>query len=176
VIEWKPGHEIASEEDDSAGPVTSGPRQKRKAHNVALHALAGRSQSRHEIKQRLESRELPSEVIAEEVAALEQVGFVNDINLAAELVDKYAVRGGLGRRAVAEKLRARQLSREIIEEALSVLTDEDEHDALRAVAEQKARSLRSLDPVVAKRRLVGTLMRKGFNSHDVYAVVDEVLA
>ena len=168
--------EVLEDERSDGVSQDATPRQKRKAHNVAIHALAGRGQSRYEIEQRLHSRELPAEVIAEEVEALERVGFLDDTHLAEELVDKYAIRGGLGRRAVAEKLRARHLSSDIIEQALSVLTDDDEREALRAVAESKARSLRSLDPVVAKRRLAGVLLRKGFNPSDVYAVVTEVLA
>lgn len=160
----------------SGEPQLASPdKRQRRAHNVALHALAGRGQSRVEIENRLRSKDLSSEVIAQEVSSLEAVGYVNDENLAAELVEKYGVRMGFGRRAVAEKLRARHLAPEVIENALGALSDEDESEALLTLARSKARSLSSLEPVVAKRRLAGVLLRKGFNPGDVYRVVAEVL-
>lgn len=167
--------EAEVEETPGEGLEIPTDRQKRKAHNVALHALAGRSQSRAELENRLRSRELPAEVIEDEIASLEGVGYVDDSNLAAELVEKYGHRMGFGRRAVAEKLRSRHISTEIMEQALLALSDEDERESLRALAITKARSMQSLDPLVAKRRLVGALLRKGFKPSDVYEVVAEVL-
>ena len=151
------------------------PRQARKARNVSLHALAGRGQSRHEIEKRLRSRELSEEVVATEIEALEEAGLIDDETLAADLVDKYAVRGGLGRRAVEDKLRSRKLSAQVINEALSVLSHEGEKEAVRELALTKIRSLESVAPDVAKRRLQGFLLRKGYSPSDVYPLVSELL-
>ncbi len=52
------------------------------------------------------------------------------------------------------------------------------HDSMavaRQLAEKKAPSLRRLDPVVARRRLVGMLLRRGFTYDDIRPVIDEVL-
>jgi SOS response regulatory protein OraA/RecX len=140
-----------------------------------LHALAGRGQSRHEIEKRLRSRELSEEVVATEIEALEEAGLIDDETLAADLVDKYAVRGGLGRRAVEDKLRSRKLSAQVINEALSVLSHEGEKEAVRELALTKIRSLESVAPDVAKRRLQGFLLRKGYSPSDVYPLVSELL-
>jgi regulatory protein len=159
--------------EDAEGAAS--PRAKRRAHNVSLHALAARGQSRWEIEQRLGARDLSSEVIAEELEALEQSGLIDDDALAADLVDKYAIRGGLGRRAVMDKLRARKIPEHSIEQALLVLNVEDQSAALRELALQRLRSVESLAPAVAKRRLGAFLVRKGYSPSEVYPLVSELI-
>lgn len=151
-------------------------RIERRAHNVSLHALATRGQSLREIELRMRSREIPDDVIASEIERLESTGLVDDDALARELVDKYSQRGGLGRRAVADKLRQRQLSPETIEKALAVLSVDDELVQLREVAQARARSLTQLPADVAKRRLVAYLNRRGYSGSSVYEVARDVLA
>jgi regulatory protein len=161
------------EEERAEGGVPA--RQQRRARNVSLHALAARGHSRWEIEQRLSSRDLSPEVIAEELEALERSGLIDDEALAAELVDKYAIRGGLGRRGVVDKLRSRKIPEHMIEQALLVLKVEDESDALRELALSKLRSVESLAPAVAKRRLGAFLLRKGYSPGDVYPLVSELI-
>ena len=45
----------------------------------------------------------------------------------------------------------------------------------RQLAVKQAPRLRKLDPLVARRRLVGMLQRRGFNYDDIRPVIDEVL-
>ena len=166
-------HAVLTEELMS---VTKEPsRTERRAHNVSLHALATRGQSLREIELRMRSREIPEDVIAAEIERLTSSGLIDDAALASDLVERYAGRGGLGRRAVADKLRQRQLSPEIIEHALSVLSEDDELEQLREVAEARARSLTTLPADVAKRRLVAYLNRRGFSGGSVYEVAQQVL-
>jgi len=155
-------------------PVES--KMERRAHNVSLHALATRGQSRQEIEQRMKAREIPGDVIELEIERLEGTGLIDDDALAQDLVDKYSTRGGLGRRAVAQKLRQRSLSNETIVHALSGLSDDDELTQLREVAEARARSLSNLPQAVAQRRLVAYLNRRGYSGGSVYEIAQEVLA
>jgi regulatory protein len=170
---------VAAEEPpaEEAVTMTEDPsRLERRAHNVSLHALATRGQSLLEIELRMRSREIPEDVIAAEIERLEGSGLVDDDALAEELVDKYSHRGGLGRRAVADRLRQRKLSPEAIERALSVLSADDELEQLREVAQSRARSLTTLPADVAKRRLVAYLNRRGYSGSSVYEIVQDVLA
>lgn len=166
---------VTGEEEQESTEAAVPARQQRRARNVSLHALAARGQSRWEIEQRLASRDLSPEVIAEELEALERSGLIDDEALAAELVDKYAIRGGLGRRGVVDKLRLRKIPEHMIEQALLVLNAEDESDALRELAISKLRSVESLPPAVAKRRLGAFLLRKGYSPGDVYPLVSELV-
>lgn len=166
-------HQVLTEELLS---VTEEPsRTERRAHNVSLHALATRGQSLREIELRMRSREIPEDVIAAEIERLTSSGLIDDAALASDLVERYAGRGGLGRRAVADKLRQRQLPPEIIEQALLVLSEDDELAQLREAAEARARSLTKLPADVAKRRLVAYLNRRGFSGGSVYEVAQQVL-
>ncbi len=151
-------------------------RVRQRARNVALHALATRGVSKVEIEARLVARELPAEVVAEQITDLERQGLIDDAELASNLVDKYVLRQGLGRRGAAEKMRQRGVSNTLIEEALEGISNEDESARLREVAEDRARALGSLAPEVAKRRLVAYLQRRGYSGNEIFGVVDEVLS
>lgn len=152
------------------------PKALRKAHNVSLHALAARGQSLGEIEKRLRHKELGDEVIAAEIARLSDAGLIDDEALAADLVERWGVRQGMGRQAIASKLRQRSISPEIIESALSVVSNEDESERLEEVAADRARKLSGLAPAVARRRLEAFLARKGYRGSHVREVIDRVLA
>jgi regulatory protein len=121
------------------------------------------------------SRELPESVVEDEISALERQGLIDDAELAGNLVDKWVVRQGLGRRAAAEKMRQRGLSQVVIAEALEGISADDESERLREVAADRARALGSLPPDVAKRRLVAYLQRRGYSGNQVFQVATEVL-
>lgn len=176
-----------SEGDDAVSQTSSGEptantgntnpseRVRQRARNVALHALATRGVSKQEIEERLVARDLPDDVVQEQVSTLERQGLIDDVELAANLVDKYVVRQGLGRRGAADKMRQRGISPSVIAGALEGVSNEDESTRLREVAQDRARALRSLAPEVAKRRLVAYLQRRGYSGNDIYSLVDEVL-
>jgi regulatory protein len=63
----------------------------------------------------------------------------------------------------------------VIQEALAAVSAEDEKEAVRELALTKMRSLESLAPDVAKRRLQGFLLRKGYSPSDVFPLVAELL-
>ena len=165
-----------SPETSEVAEVPTQPKALRKAHNVSLHALAARGQSLGEIEKRLRYKELSNEVIAVEIARLSEAGLIDDEALAADLVERWGVRQGLGRQAIASKLRQRSIAPEIIEAALSVVSNQDESDRLEEVAADRARKLSGLAPAVARRRLEAFLARKGYRGSHVREVIDRVLA
>jgi regulatory protein len=167
--------ETTSTETPATSEASPSDRVRQRARNVALHALATRGVSKVEIEARLVSRELPAEVVAEQISSLERQGLIDDAELASNLVDKYVLRQGLGRRAAAEKMRQRGIGQSVIAEALEGISNEDESSRLREVAEDRARALGSLAPEVAKRRLVAYLQRRGYSGNEIFSVVDEVL-
>lgn len=166
--------EFAEAPEAPEAPVP--PKALLKAHNVSLHALAARGQSLGEIEKRLRHKELGDEVIAAEIARLSDAGLIDDEALAADLVERWGVRQGMGRQAIASKLRQRSISPEIIESALSVVSNEDESERLEEVAADRARKLSGLAPAVARRRLEAFLARKGYRGSHVREVIDRVLA
>ena len=165
----------ARESSDAPAEAPVAPKALRKAHNVSLHALATRGQSRAEIEKRLAGKELSQDVIEEEMDRLMRAGLIDDDALAADLVEKWAVREGMGRHAVASKLRQRLFSGEVIEIALAALGEEEESERLEEVAADRARKLQGLTHAVAKRRLEAFLARKGYRGSEVREVIARVL-
>ena len=173
----RPAEPVAT--DAVENPVSELPSHHRpekkaaRARNVSLHALSQRAVSRQELENRLESRGLDEDLISEELDALSGSGLIDDRALARDLVDRYFRRGSLGRRAVASKLRARGIPEDLIREALGSIDADSEENALRDLAERKARSLLGESREAQTRKLGSYLLRKGFEPDRVFDVVRE---
>jgi regulatory protein len=164
--------------DEPEAPETDGERSAR-AHNVSMYALTRKGLSSSEMTDLLRSRDLEASDVAFEVTRLEQVGLLNDSELAATLVMQLRERKGLGRSAITSELRRRKIDPSAIEEALSDAYDSDGDDELtraRAIAIKRAPQLRSLDAETARRRLGAFLMRKGYSGSVVASAVASALA
>lgn len=167
--------EITTREE--AETETVGERSAR-AHNASMHALARRGVSSAEMTELLRKRDLEAADVANEIIRLEQVGLLNDSELAATLVMQLRERKGLGRSAVTAELRRRKLDPSAIDEALEEAYEsgDDELSRARAIAIKRAPQLRSLDAETARRRLGAFLMRKGYSGSIVASAVAAALA
>jgi regulatory protein len=113
------------------------------------------------MESRLRSAGFQAEVVAEELARLEEVGLLDDDRFAQEFAEHELGRRLSGRRAVASSLAAKGVSRPLIDRALQdVESDEDARAA--ELARSRATRLRGLAPEVAYRRLVSFLARRGY--------------
>jgi regulatory protein len=149
-----------------------------RAHNVSMRALTRKGLSSAEMTDLLRSRDLEAGDVASEVIRLEQVGLLDDRQLAETLVMQLRERKGLGRSAITAELRRRKVDPSAIEEALDEAYEsgDDELSRARAVALKRAPQLRSLDPETARRRLGAFLMRKGYSGSIVASAVAAALA
>ncbi|MGN8026123.1 regulatory protein RecX [Microbacterium sp. 22242] len=95
------------------------------------------------------------------VAEFEQRRYLDDVALAEHLVTSGSDRKGQGRVAISRTLAQRGIPREIADEALSRLEDDDAERALD-YARSKVAGLRRYDEDTAIRRLVGQLSRRGY--------------
>jgi regulatory protein len=167
----------AEPEDDQTPPETPGERSAR-AHNVSMYALTRRGLSSAEMTDLLRNRDLEPGDVAHEVTRLEQVGLLNDRELAETLVMQLRERKGLGRSAITAELRRRKLDPSAIDEALDEAYEsgDDELTRARAIAVKRAPQLRSLDAETARRRLGAFLMRKGYSGSVVASAVTFALS
>lgn len=99
---------------------------------------------------------------------LAHAGLINDAAFAAEWVRQRHKRRGKSRSVLDRELRDKGVSQADRDEALEQIDAADEEAMARALAEKKARSLKSV-PADRKerdkelRRIVGVLARRGFN-------------
>lgn len=148
---------------------------KARAENISLHALSRRGVSSAEMTKTLRSRDLPDEVVAEEIERLERVGLLNDDELAENLVRSKQDRKGLGKGAITAELRQRGVAQESIEAAIAEIDDDEEQARADDWAIKRAGQLRGLDQATAERRLNGYLMRRGYRSEVIRRAVEKAL-
>jgi regulatory protein len=172
-------NEITKRVEPTAEPAETDGERSARAHKVSMHALTRKGLSSSEMTDLLRSRALEAGDVAFEVTRLEQVGLLNDRELAQTLVIQLRERKGLGRSAITSELRRRKLDQSAIEEALAEAYDPDGDDELtraRTIAMKRAPQLRSLDAETARRRLGAFLMRKGYSGSVVASAVASALA
>lgn len=119
---------------------------------------------------------VPGEVIDEVLDRFTEVQLIDDEAFARAWSESRHRYRHLSRIVIRRELRGKGVSDDDTRAALEQITDDDELEGARQVALKKARSLRSLDPVVARRRLQGALARRGYSSSIVIRVTREVLA
>lgn len=102
-------------------------------------------------------------------------GWLDDAMLAEQIVHSATTRKNMGTRAVRQLLVKRLISREVVDEVVAALPDDDADRALE-FARTKARSLVRYDDETAVRRIMGALARRGFGGSVAAAAARAALA
>ena len=141
----------------------------------ALRLLAVRSRSRYELRSRLLRAGYESEEVDAAISDLEGVGLVDDERFARELAE-HKRRRGMGRRAGLAALRSKGVDRDLAERTVDEVQPEDDADLAFELARGRLERLRALPPDVVYRRLVGFLIRRGYEPTIARAAVQRALA
>lgn len=149
---------------------------KQECFDKAMEAIGSRLHSRAELHRKLMRREYGETVVNVVLDDLARLGYVNDEQFAKTKAMSAAQYKHHGRRRAFIELRKAGVTGEVADRALNDVYEQ--HDST-AVAKELARKqlprLKKLEPVVARRRLVGMLQRRGFDYDDIRPVIDEVL-
>jgi regulatory protein len=149
---------------------------KQECMDDALNALSRRLHSRAELSRKLTRKEFGDAVIQNVLDDLVRLGYVDDARFAATKALSAAQHKHHGRRRAFMELKKSGVTSDVADKALEdVYSKEDSTAVARELARKKAPSLKRLDPVAARRRLVGMLQRRGFDYDAIKPVVDEVL-
>lgn len=135
-------------------------------YDKALEALARRSRSAADLGRWLRARDCVADDIASTLEKLTTLGLLDDLTFARGFARSRAAGKGFGRRRIAAELARKGVARGVVDEVLAELAedlDQSEPEAMLAAAEKRARSLASLAPEVAQRRLFGWLVRRGYD-------------
>jgi regulatory protein len=147
------------------------------AHARALDALARRARSAAELRRWLAQRGYAAAEVAETIARLTASGLLDDAKYSSAFATTAIVDRGLSRRRVLAELARRGVPRNVADAAVDAVVldhDVDEDAAALAVATRKWRTLASLDPVTAQRRLLAFLARRGYDLDAARRVVDRL--
>ena len=144
-------------------------------YDKALDALARRARSAKDLERWLADREHPRAAISAALDRLTALGLLDDLAFARAFARSRASGKGFGPRRVVAELGRKGVPRPVIDQVMRELetaADEESDGAssaaerevatVRVAAEKRLRSLAKLEPEVARRRLTGWLVRRGF--------------
>ncbi|MEE1781965.1 regulatory protein RecX [Streptomyces sp. SP17BM10] len=167
----EPDGEQARPREPKRGRAEESVDPESRARDICLRLLTGAAKSRKQLADALRKKEIPEDVTDRVLNRLEEVGLIDDAAFAAAWVEsRHAVRG-LSRRALAQELRTKGVTADLVEQAVAQLDHDDETEAARALVDRKLRSTRGLDPQARMRRLVGVLARRGYSEGLAFRVV-----
>lgn len=145
------------------------------AKQVLLRRLSNAPRTRKELAKDLKDKDISDEVANVALDRFEEVGLINDQALASNYVSSQHERKGLGKNALRQQLRAKGVSDDVAQEAISQISDDQEFQAAFALACKKIRSLQRDDAKTQLRKIVGVLARKGYSSNLAFRVAKEVI-
>lgn len=141
------------------------------ALTIAFAAIGRRSLSRKQLSDHLLKRGTPPEVLETTLVRLEEMGYLNDMDFARDFADRS--RRKSSRRAIIQGLKERAIDQHIIDWVVEDLSDDDEYQLALRYAEKKWRT-DSTDEESMHRRLHASLMRRGFATSTINAVLREL--
>ncbi|HXN42181.1 MAG TPA: regulatory protein RecX [Myxococcaceae bacterium] len=142
---------------------------------MSLRLLAVRARSRHELQLALARKGFSAREQELAFAGLERFGYLDDARFARQRALTLLEKGGLGRRAVLERLRAHGLSEEQARQAVAESEAElkfDEAASARAVL--RKRRILNLADARESARAARTLLSRGFSATVVSELVGEL--
>ncbi|HEX7974306.1 MAG TPA: RecX family transcriptional regulator [Anaerolineales bacterium] len=130
------------------------------AYQQALKFLNYRPRAEGEIRKNLKEHAISEETINEVLERLKQNGLVDDLRFAQAWIENRSELRPRSRRALAYELQRRGVDRQLAEESLESLNDEEL--AYQAALKQ-SRKLTGLDWPDFRQKMYGFLARRGFN-------------
>ncbi|MCX5693645.1 MAG: regulatory protein RecX [Candidatus Omnitrophica bacterium] len=145
-----------------------------KARAYAFLLLKFRLRSENELKARLKQKGFSTELAQATVNFLKDKKFIDDRVFARGWVSSRLKRP-LGLRKIRQELMQKGLDKEVISEALAQAKEcYNERQLVEQLAQQKFSKLKNIDPLKAKARVYGYLMRRGFSPDIISDVVKEL--
>ena len=167
---------ISATEAVSFAHENGGQSAESEARNIVLNQLNFMPRSRKELETTLAKRHVEPDVAKTVLDRFEEIGVVDDAAFAELLIRSRCNTKRVSRSVLRQQLRQKGVDQEIIEDALMVVTDEDELRMATELVEKKLRAMSNLEPEVRKRRLFGLLARKGYGTHIALRVINDLEA
>jgi regulatory protein len=159
--------------------MTESEKPKRSTYVRALDMLEARARGVAELRRLLIRKGEPSAEVDAAIDRLRDAGVLDDANFARQLTRSKAVGAGLSRRRIGQELARRGVARDVSNEAIEAVFEEDavdEEASIERLARKKLRMLTKVDEAARKRRLYAFLARRGYDADDIQRVLRIVLA
>ena len=136
--------------------------------------IKSKTYTKSEMKQRLAREGFSEEAIATAIEELIRSGHIRDRKYAENWVVRRQKSNPRGRTLLKHELLDKGIDREIAEQVVAQVETEDEVMLALQLAQKRMKQYQRLPVQVAKRRLHGFLVRRGFGSEIVRQVLEQV--
>ena len=143
---------------------------KKRATLRAMHILERTDKTEAQLRRKLEESEYPKEAVESAIAYVTSYGYLDDRRYAEHYIEWK--KQGKGKARLKMELVQKGISREIIEEALESTDFGETREMIRQIILKKRKTDIPMNEK-EKQRIYGFLMRKGFSSSDILAVMRE---
>lgn len=143
---------------------------KKRATLRAMHILERTDKTEAQLRKKLEESEYPKEAVESAIAYVTSYGYLDDRRYAKHYIEWK--KQGKGKARLKMELVQKGISREIIEEVLESTDFGETREMIRQIILKKRKTNIPMNEK-EKQRLYGFLMRKGFSSSDILAVMRE---
>lgn len=147
----------------------------RTALNKAMALCASREYCSNDIRLKLESWGLKNPDLESVLDTLIKENFINDNRFAAAFVKDRYRNNKWGRVKIAAHLRAKRVSSEIIESALTELDEESYRLDIKGILESHRKSVKAKNQYDLKGKLLRFGLSRGYESHILYDILNEIL-
>jgi regulatory protein len=145
--------------------------EKEVFYQQSLKFLNYRPRTESEVRQNLKKHKAPEETISYVMERLNRSGLVNDASFAEAWVENRSQLHPRSRRAISFELQQKGVDRQLIDQAVEKIDDEEQ--AYQAALKQ-SRKLKDLEWQTFRQKLYGFLARRGFNYEVSAPVVTRV--
>ena len=143
---------------------------KKRATLRAMHILERTDKTEAQLRKKLEESEYTKEAVESAIAYVTSYGYLDDRRYAKHYIEWK--KQGKGKARLKMELAQKGISREIIEEVLESTDFGETREMIRQIILKKRKTNIPMNEK-EKQRLYGFLMRKGFPSSDILAVMRE---
>lgn len=143
---------------------------KKRATLRAMHILERTDKTEAQLRRKLEESEYPKEAVESAIAYVTSYGYLDDRRYAEHYIEWK--KQGKGKARLKMELVQKGISREIIEEVLESTDFGETREMIRQIILKKRKTDIPMNEK-DKQRIYGFLMRKGFSSSDILAVMRE---
>ena len=148
---------------------------EQRAKNILLHQLSRSMKSRHQLAEVLKKREIPDEIALRVLTRFEEAQLIDD-KVFSEAFVRSRISAGKAASVIRRELKTRGIAEALIQQSTAQISTEQEAELAEELAAHRYVRMVNLEPEVAKRRLLGFLLRRGFSQQLAYQAVRKAMA
>lgn len=141
-----------------------------------MQFCAYRDRSHKEVEEKLREMRMIPAACEQIIIKLMEENFLNEERFARSFVrGKFRIKKW-GRIKIKQELKFREISSPIIKLALTEINEEEYQKVLYELAEKKLNILEETNPFKKRKKISDFLLQKGYESHLVYNVSEEIIS